>query len=401
MSGSAIDPGIVLRRGKNGGVTRYVPSVDSNAARGLAFALAHADLVADDVLEMGPGDFEIAADVVGVANTTIIGSGPETRWVVTAPESGIRYHPRANQTFQNFASTATGSTFYYHPTTDPNTVDNVTFIDLFLTCGEDSLYIDGPVNGTVVRTWRAYNCRFKSSSGTPNNDTIVIYGNYFTMKFFGCEWENYAPGNPALNSSCLEVGDGDTTSNTLAECYGCTFLTQPSAQPDIDASGITTGGDSICRLFNCNVRTVTGGFTSVRSLRANDTSTIEVYGGYYDPSLASVEAGGAKIVSYEARTYETAAAAGNAQANATDVNASFVLATAADATKGIQLRAIPIGDSITVKNNAAAVLKVYGQTGVAINGLAANAAIEMAANTIATFFASSATQLWTLPLLPS
>lgn len=99
--------------------------------------------------------------------------------------------------------------------------------------------------------------------------------------------------------------------------------------------------------------------------------------------------------------YATVAAAGSTQADAAALAADFVVVTAADAAKGVKLPAATVGLRIKVKNNANAVLKVYPATGAAINAVAANGALEMAANTTAEFWASSATQWFTHPLLPS
>ncbi len=99
--------------------------------------------------------------------------------------------------------------------------------------------------------------------------------------------------------------------------------------------------------------------------------------------------------------YATVAAAGSAQGDATAISGDFCLVTAGDGTKGAILPTPAAGRQILVKNGANAVLKVYPATGGAINGLSANAAIGMAANTCAIFAASSATQWYTCPLLPS
>lgn len=98
----------------------------------------------------------------------------------------------------------------------------------------------------------------------------------------------------------------------------------------------------------------------------------------------------------------TVAATGSVQGDAAAIpTGDFVVVTAADGTKGVILPTPTAGQQILVKNNAAAILKVYPATGGAINGLSANAAISMAANTPAIFAASSPTQWFTCPLLPS
>lgn len=99
--------------------------------------------------------------------------------------------------------------------------------------------------------------------------------------------------------------------------------------------------------------------------------------------------------------YETVAAAGSTQGDATAMSADFVLVSAADATKGVILPAPVAGRVLMLKNNANAVLKVYPATGGAINALSANGAISLAALVGAVFVASSTTQWFTIPLLPS
>ncbi len=100
------------------------------------------------------------------------------------------------------------------------------------------------------------------------------------------------------------------------------------------------------------------------------------------------------------------AAAGNAQGNGTAVTAAspaLVHATGADGTKGIVLPAAAAGKVYFVKNADAAnaILKVYPASGDAINALAADAAISMAAKTACVFVALDATTWFTFPLLPS
>ena len=77
--------------------------------------------------------------------------------------------------------------------------------------------------------------------------------------------------------------------------------------------------------------------------------------------------------------------------------------TGADATKGVVLPAAAAGKMIIVKNSDAAnaILKVYPATGDAINAIAANTEISMAAKTCAVFTAIDATTWFTAPLLPS
>ncbi len=99
----------------------------------------------------------------------------------------------------------------------------------------------------------------------------------------------------------------------------------------------------------------------------------------------------------------TVAATGSAQGDAAAIQTGFTLVTAADATKGAKLPAAAAGKICVVKNSDAAnaILKLYPATGDAINALAANAALSMAAKTSALLVAYDATTWYTTPLLPS
>lgn len=109
----------------------------------------------------------------------------------------------------------------------------------------------------------------------------------------------------------------------------------------------------------------------------------------------------ANIATSSGTAYGTVAAAGSAQGDATAIASDFCVVTAGDGTKGVVLPTAVAGLQVLVKNNANAVLKVYPASGGAINALAGDAAISMAAYTCAIFAASSATQWFTCPLLPS
>lgn len=99
----------------------------------------------------------------------------------------------------------------------------------------------------------------------------------------------------------------------------------------------------------------------------------------------------------------TVVAAGDSQATATEIATGFTLVTGADASVGAKLPAAAAGKVCIVKNADAdnAVLKLYPETGDAINALAANASLDMAAKTSVMLVAYDDTTWYTLPLLPS
>lgn len=95
------------------------------------------------------------------------------------------------------------------------------------------------------------------------------------------------------------------------------------------------------------------------------------------------------------------AATGSAQGDAAAILPGLTKVTAADGTKGVVLPAAVAGLVCYVKNSVAQILKVYPASGDAINALAGDAAISMAASTSAVFVAFDSTTWYTIPLLPS
>ena len=97
----------------------------------------------------------------------------------------------------------------------------------------------------------------------------------------------------------------------------------------------------------------------------------------------------------------TVPAFGTVQADAAVITAGFTLVSGADATVGVKLPAAAAGVVCVVKNNAAAVLKVWPNTDDAVNAVAANSNYVLAASTSAVFVAYDATTWYTVPLLAS
>ncbi len=87
----------------------------------------------------------------------------------------------------------------------------------------------------------------------------------------------------------------------------------------------------------------------------------------------------------------TVAAAGNSQGTAAALTAEINQVTGSDGTKGVILPAAQPGMELKVFNNVAAACIVYGNTGAAINGGAANASYSVTSNKNAIFTAFSTT----------
>jgi hypothetical protein len=124
----------------------------------------------------------------------------------------------------------------------------------------------------------------------------------------------------------------------------------------------------------------------------------------YNTKIYEAQGGDRLVVvstGYILRSVASVAAAGTVQGDAAAITCEVNAVTASDGTKGVVLPTAEVGMQITVKNTVAAVLKVYPASGGTINALSANAAISMAASTSATFVATSTTQWYTVPLVPS
>ena len=124
--------------------------------------------------------------------------------------------------------------------------------------------------------------------------------------------------------------------------------------------------------------TVIGGVTKA----AGSFTTVTSTGGFVMPSA-------------------TVAAAGSTQANATQIATGFTLVSGADATKGILLPLASAGATCVIKNNAAAVLKVWPSSGDAVNAIAADSNYVLASLTSTLLVAYDNVTWYSVPLLAS
>lgn len=98
----------------------------------------------------------------------------------------------------------------------------------------------------------------------------------------------------------------------------------------------------------------------------------------------------------------TAVAGQVAQATAVALTAEVNFVTGADDTAAVRLPPATRGMTVIVKSiTASKDLVVFPASGATINALQADAGLTMADATAAMFIASSSTQWYTLPLLPS
>lgn len=97
------------------------------------------------------------------------------------------------------------------------------------------------------------------------------------------------------------------------------------------------------------------------------------------------------------------AAAGTTVADAAQLLSGFTVVTGANGTVGVVLPATPAaGTLVIIKGTTAGVLKVWPDAAATINAVGSNGAMSLASGVIpAIFIAKSATQWYTIPLLPS
>jgi hypothetical protein len=97
------------------------------------------------------------------------------------------------------------------------------------------------------------------------------------------------------------------------------------------------------------------------------------------------------------------AAAGTVLADAAQLSAGFTVVTGANGTVGVKLPATPApGTIVIIKGTTAGVLKIWPDAAATINAVGSNGAISLTSGAVpAIFIAKSATQWYTIPLLPS
>jgi predicted RecA/RadA family phage recombinase len=98
----------------------------------------------------------------------------------------------------------------------------------------------------------------------------------------------------------------------------------------------------------------------------------------------------------------TVAAAGSVIGDAAALAQGLNIVTGANGTLGVILPVAVPGMMVLIKGTTAGVLKVWPQTGASINAIVASTAMSLASGAVpAILVASSATQWYTFPLLPS
>lgn len=105
-----------------------------------------------------------------------------------------------------------------------------------------------------------------------------------------------------------------------------------------------------------------------------------------------------KGLNFPAANAETVAAAGTVQGDATSLgNVAWHRVTGADATKGVKLpitSGLAVGMIHYIQNTTAAVLKIWPETGGAINGLSANTNIATVSGVVTVACRVTGTNTW-------
>jgi predicted RecA/RadA family phage recombinase len=214
-------------------------------------------------------------------------------------------------------------------------------------------------------------------------------------------------------TGAINAGDGtywDNDGNPVGGTAGSGAATKTAANGKFMGYAIAAAGanDATVRIMlrsleDADAETLgLGDLTDVGAVAYTAGRILVADGDSYEdvPLSGPFNLSGAGLLSLDSATV---AATGSTQGDAAAIADGFTLVTAADGTKGVKLPAAAAGALCLVKNADAAnaILKVYPDTGDAINALAANAALSMAAKTSAVFVAFDATTWYTIPLLPS
>jgi predicted RecA/RadA family phage recombinase len=118
-------------------------------------------------------------------------------------------------------------------------------------------------------------------------------------------------------------------------------------------------------------------------------------------STVMVELSAGAGVNSKRNAINTVVATGSVIGDAAPLIEGFNFVSGADGTKGVLLPVAVPGARVVLKNGAAAVLKLWPQTGAQVNAVGASTAMPLASLVPAEVYAYSATQWYTLPLLPS
>lgn len=96
-------------------------------------------------------------------------------------------------------------------------------------------------------------------------------------------------------------------------------------------------------------------------------------------------------------------AAGSTVTDAAQLLEGFQVVTGADGTKGVKLPVTPAAGAVVIlKGTTSAVLKVWPDAAATINAIGSNGAMSLTSGVIpAIFIAKSATQWYSIPLVPS
>jgi hypothetical protein len=97
----------------------------------------------------------------------------------------------------------------------------------------------------------------------------------------------------------------------------------------------------------------------------------------------------------------TVAATGSTQSDAASVSDGFTLVSAADGTKGVKLPAAIAGRTVILKNNVAAVLKVWPASGDGINAITVDSNFTITNLSACMLVAYDSTTWYSVPLVAS
>jgi hypothetical protein len=349
------------------------------------------------------GNANIILDTAGALTITNTPSAPQilsassatqAAWVNASSVAITTINGTANQITAN---TVSGTTTLSIPATfiAPGTIQDTTGMKYSTT---NSITAAGATQATATVLTTSYNVVTTVAAstgvalptGTAGLRVVVVNRGANTLNVY-----------PANGSGASIDGAAANTAVTLPVNASATYQAVSATQwytVDIPltagtATSVTYNNGSVS-VNNTGVTSIAGTANQVTASAATGSVTLSTPATFIAPGTIQDTTG----MKYS--TTNSITAAGATQATATVLTTSFNVVTTVAASTGVALPSATAGLIVTVVNRGANTLNVYpaNGSGASIDGAAANAAVTLVANAVATYQAVSATQWYTVDI---
>ena len=282
----------LLRISKAGELTAYAPSADTDAARGTAALSAFTAMAQHDLLLIGPGIFELAANVLTQlpADCRVIGAGMMTTRITStkAGNFGAIFPPGNRCYVSDLAVIGTSTTSQQSPF-GLNFGTNAVATDILVErCWfealDDAIHLTGATTdpGVVKMTFK--NCRCRSTWDSVAIVKALIGTTWMpTIDVIDCDLQSIGPralGATYVRAVYAEAG--------TIRVWRTPMIARNSGSngSEFTAAGATTQYGSI-ELYGCHLDATNTGTAGAYHLHHNSTGTIRVQDTPYTVSATS------------------------------------------------------------------------------------------------------------------